>query len=76
MEWQPIETAPNGQSLLVADSVAHTVAKAHRRGDIWAYGGVFDDWIEEVDFEPRWWLPRDYEGNPFFAPLPQKGEDV
>ena len=67
--WRPIETAPDG-TVIVADENAENIAVAHwRTRSGWMLGRSGSNWCEALDFSPAWWLPRDYQGNPFKAAL-------
>ena len=65
--WKDISTAPNDR-VLVADERVENIAVCRLIGGKWMMGHMVYD--EQVDFEPRWWMPRDYEGNPFKSPPP------
>lgn len=68
-EWQPIETAPKEDTILVADLFAEAIAVSHYlRG--WSLGPVGIRHPDRLEFEAHWWLPFDFKGNPFKVPLP------
>lgn len=69
MEWQPIETAPQGKVILICDrkgEMPYTIAVAEcSEKGILCYSGT----CEQVDFEPEFWGEMGAD-NPFHTPLP------
>lgn len=62
MEWQPIETAPENEHVLVTHIItfvdgtsARTVSIAERRGDEWLEYRP-GDWDEEMEPKPLRWM--------------------
>jgi len=76
MQWQPIETAPEGKEVLVTDGVRCCVAQMHlfpdRTHQWWGLGSAVTGWDLgfEGDFKPRAWMPLPElpEFAPQFAP--------
>jgi hypothetical protein len=66
-EWRPISTAPNLTTILVADDSAETIALAQCRSGTWFLAPS----VEELEFPPQWWLPANYDGNPFRVRVPR-----
>lgn len=67
--WKPIATAPERETVLICnerEGRPYTVAKAYRARMFWFYHGT----IEEVEFQPSYWIPRMVKSNPFGIPLP------
>lgn len=65
--WQPIETAPEGETILVCDrsgAMPYTIAKVIVSGGVAFYQGT----DEEVDFSPEFWIHLG-SGNPFHTPV-------
>jgi hypothetical protein len=75
-EWMPIESAPEQVTILVADEWIENIAKGHRLGAWFGLGSLDDAFGEGLDFEPAWWLPWDYDKNPFKLPLPAPPTDT
>jgi hypothetical protein len=67
--WQPIETAPEDEVILVCDTNGErpvTIAVVERFGNSWAYVRSH----EVIDFTPECWLERDISRNPYHVALP------
>lgn len=69
-DWQLISTVPSGV-VIVTDGDAWT-AIAFREDDVWWIGRPEHDCREELEFEPLFWLPRNFPTNPFRASFPDR----
>ncbi len=67
--WQPIATAPEGETVIVCRTRAggvFVVALAKRHGSEWTY----PDRDGPLGFAPEYWVDGGVRGNPFHLPLP------
>jgi hypothetical protein len=77
--WAPIKMVKAGSSLdrttlIVTDGVG-TTALAFCEGGDWYLGEASAEYREDLDFNPEFWMHRDYPFNPFRATFPD-GRDT
>ena len=54
MEWQPIETAPEGKRILVCvPIVRHRLVIAFKNN----FGMFIDEQMQPMQYPPFWWMP-------------------